>query len=803
MICVPAVLLPQQQKVYTVKGKIFSSIDGRPVEFATVVLLEPRLKTQTNAAGFYSISVPEPGKYTLIVKTDGLKPITVVVNLTKDAVRDFSLAPMRGKGGTLIIYGERNIQRISRQTLTAEQIKQVPATFGDSLGALSTLPGIVRNAGLFGTLVVRGVNPDFNRFFIDDIPIFNPQHFFGIHSVISNDLIREIDLYSSAYPAVFGNAVGAIININTIDDVKVFGGNIDIGAISANMLIKTPFKPLEEQWNLKPTGDDAQAQADQKAQDKKDNGYFLVAGRIGYLPLIIPTIYEVVTGEPLFGLPNYWDYQVKTHYFFNSRHSMTFLAFGSKDSIDLNTVETPFPSEFDPLLKKFIFTNSQSSFSQGLYYTYEPSGILKNVFMFYAVLNDSTFLIDVKNDQVADWVKGFDSKSRPYIYGFKDKVRLRWLDKKAEMNAGLEYTIYDFIIDGYTIVNENYSGVGIPDFSDETLFDRIPFDSKASNHMLGGYLENKFIVSGFTIVPGFRFDYLERAQTATVDPRLNISYDFSSGTTLALSGGTYSSFYQTNQYIFVNSPNFALVGKRLKPNRAAHGSAGIEQKILYFDIKVEGFYNYYWNIAEEDASAPDNIRSSGRQKAYGLEGMFAAKYEKGVHAFFGWINYTYTQSKYRSGLSFQPAGHRYINYRFEQEHSLKLVAGYNKKNHSINARFQLNTSFPYTPIIGSNPSPDAPPAVPPTKRFVPVTDDAHPNSKHFPVYHRLDLRYTYTFKQKWGFVSMYIEIINIYNSRVVTGEDWDFEKPYKKGKNPGKSLDPQQLIPNFGVEAKF
>jgi hypothetical protein len=92
--------------------------------------------------------------------------------------------------------------------------------------------------GIFGPLVIRGADDAVNGYYIDDIPIFNPMHFGGFHSVINNDLIREIDLYSSAYPSQFSNSQGAIINIKHIDEVEKRGGNVDVGLISASVLLK-------------------------------------------------------------------------------------------------------------------------------------------------------------------------------------------------------------------------------------------------------------------------------------------------------------------------------------------------------------------------------------------------------------------------------------------------------------------------------------------------------------------------------------------------------------------------------------
>jgi hypothetical protein len=150
--------------------------------------------------------------------------------------------------------------------MTVKQIKEVPASFGDSLNALTALPSVSRPMGIFGPLIIRGADEAVNGYFIDDIPVFNPMHFGGFHSVVNNDLIREIDLYFSAYPSQFANAQGAIININTIDEVDKAGGNVDVGLISASVLVK---QPITETTYI-------------DGKEKKENvGYIIAAGRVG------------------------------------------------------------------------------------------------------------------------------------------------------------------------------------------------------------------------------------------------------------------------------------------------------------------------------------------------------------------------------------------------------------------------------------------------------------------------------------------------------------------------------------------
>ena len=68
--------------------------------------------------------------------------------------------------------------------MTADELKAVPATLGDPIGALASLPGMSRTGDFIGYLTARGAPDYFNGYYIDGIPLIVPQHFSGFHAVV-------------------------------------------------------------------------------------------------------------------------------------------------------------------------------------------------------------------------------------------------------------------------------------------------------------------------------------------------------------------------------------------------------------------------------------------------------------------------------------------------------------------------------------------------------------------------------------------------------------------------------------------
>ncbi len=603
----------------SLQGKIIDGTTQKPVGFAIVIVQEAGLVVNAPQGNYY-IELPRSGTFTVKVQSPGLQALITSVAVGGNVTRNFILSAYVSKGDGVVIKGEKDMQKISHHSMNKKEIKEVPASFGDSLNALTSLPSVQRPMGIFGPLVIRGADSAVNGYFIDDIPLYNPMHFGGFHSVINNDLIRDIDLYSSSYPSQYSNAQAAIISINTIDDVKEYGGFVDVGLISACALYKVPI--TEETV----------------VDDKKKNenkGYMIVSGRFGYLTLFIPMFYEYVMREKLDMLFQYWDYQFKAKYFLNSSNSLTFLAFGSKDDVKLIYKKKYMEDGEDPYLTNATWQQNQQSHNAGLYYTFSPGKSFSNTVLAYIATTDYYTWMELP-EATASWAHDIEIKSKPYIMGVKDKLKFEWWEKHGELRAGLEANYYWFRTAGMTVLpKENIVNF---DPGDENSFVKVPLGETVLNKTLIHYLENKFTFGWLTFVPGYHVEYLHRTDKAVFDPRGAVSLAFPSGTTIGAAGGYYSCFIQTNGTYFNDYPNVAEAGY-LDPQRAIHRTLSLEQKVSGYTFKAEGFYNNFWDIAYAEQSGDKYFGSGSKLRAYGFE-IMAKISDESEQGAFGWSSYT-------------------------------------------------------------------------------------------------------------------------------------------------------------------
>jgi hypothetical protein len=750
------------------------------------------------------------------------------VNDSKDNPEDVSAekSGKESKGGLkpLIIKGTREkkkkeIQSVSRQTMTVDDMKEVPGSFGDSIGALTSLPGIIHAyGGFFGPLVIRGADPSSNNYFVDDIPMDNPMHFGGLHSVINTNLMKDIDVYSSAFPAEFGSATAAVINITTIDEVNEFGGYTDLSLLSAAALIKIPI--LTDKFGRLIIDTPSHPEKEDEIENK---GYFIASGRYGYITLAIKAA-ELITGKKIPISPEYWDYQVKSKYKIDNKHSLSLFLFGHKDFIRVLIKSGMLEEGSDPLLADAKFQMDTLSHSQGLYLDSKFTNNFSNRLLYYSSLPETHMYINFSAPGVADWAKDINSHYRPWVFGLKDKVKLKWMDGHSELTGGPEYTFYYFTAKGKTLLPSGVTdnGSGPPDFGNPESFRTYQLDETVKNHKFGGYLENKFTYSGLTVLPGFRSEYFARTEQTTFDPRMMTSYKFPSDTKLSAAGGHYSYFLQTNPNYFNQNPDLSAISNRkIKPEKAWHSAIGAEQELGLYTIKVEWYSNYFYDMPEPYPHIePDGSElqgfSSGQLKAHGFEIMIRKDSRENEDGLFGWLSYTYTNSRVKTGLPTQEGlygvldkngkpnpvgdiyGDKWTKSGFEQRHSVKLVSGYKFYVHTFSTKFQYYSGFPYTPIDGLDTNFSQPDTY---GRYTPHYGGR--NSKNFPSYWQLDLRYTHKTSHLWGYISWYVEVINVFMKSDMEYK-WYWDRTYSEGSNPKiKKQNGFNFLPNFGVEVKF
>ena len=171
----------EKDKKIIISGKIYSEVTSKPVEFGTIAVLEIKKKFHSDADGSYSIEFSKPGMYTFLVSVEGLKTLDEKIEVKENTIHNFIVSAVKVTGRSLTVRSARDIQKVSRYSMTSDEIKDVPAAFGDIVQSLTSLPGITSQS-FFNSIIMRGADSNGNYYSIDNIPILDPRHFLGLHT---------------------------------------------------------------------------------------------------------------------------------------------------------------------------------------------------------------------------------------------------------------------------------------------------------------------------------------------------------------------------------------------------------------------------------------------------------------------------------------------------------------------------------------------------------------------------------------------------------------------------------------------
>ncbi len=233
---------------HTINGYVKDSANGEELIGVTVFVVGSGTGTVTNAYGFYSITLA-PGKYDLQYSYVGYRTQVKSFDLTQNVEQNIDLASEAIAMDEVVVTGERvdaNVTDIQmgHTKLNIVQIRKLPAMFGevDIIKNVQLQPGVVTAGEGTSSFFVRGGSADQNLILIDEAPIYDPSHLFGLFSVFNGDVVKDSELYRGGIPSRFGGRLSSILEVRTKDgNNKRFSGAGGIGSLASRLMIEGPI----------------------------------------------------------------------------------------------------------------------------------------------------------------------------------------------------------------------------------------------------------------------------------------------------------------------------------------------------------------------------------------------------------------------------------------------------------------------------------------------------------------------------------------------------------------------------------
>lgn len=769
---------PDAPAPVNLEGTVQQMGTRRPIEGAKVVVDGTDLVATTDAEGAWSLQGAPLGTITLrLLKQDHVtEEIEVEVVEGEVTIAKLWMRAQQYRENEVVATYEREKEEVTRRTISIEEIKRVPGTFGDPVRVIQTLPGAARTPFGTGLLVIRGADPEDTGVYIDGIRIPIIYHLTGTTSVLSPELIEAVDYLPGGYGVQYGRTMGGAVDVRT----------------------RTEF---EEQGKIVWGTDilDSQLYYEGRLGKNKQHGLALGARR-SYIDVFIP----IFTAGTDFTLkPRYWDYQVKWVPELSEDQDFSVFVYGFEDVLEVATPEDVAQgADADTQGDLRVQYASHRMLATWRPRVSEKTSLLVTPSMGYDgayfglgqdfVLEQTQFLLELRSElrtrpvPAVEFVPGIDFFGGFWGFDFISAVQFEDVDDPLAEREGVSF--------------DGSGSAWTPD-----LF------AKVNLRPLGGDARDRLLIT-----PGIRYNYvvldvngeiegdepLPPAVSTSFDPRVSTRFDaVPERLALKASTGLYHQPPQPQEIVGVGTQSD--VGHE----QAWNSSIGFEHRItpsIHYDLDL--FYRYMTDLIvfneEWDGFGSNPFINAGDGRAFGAEVI--ARHDP-TGRFFGWVSYTLSRSQRRDSPDCTAAegepeltvwesltgdGPCWYAFDFDQTHIFSAQAGYDLPlDFGISAQVQYVTGNPTSTFNAGIYDSDA--------DFYNGFRIGESNDERLPPFFQTSLR----FDKLWTFrtwqLETYVDLLNAV--RGINPEfliyNYDYtESAYVRG---------LPFIPNIGIEARF
>jgi len=618
----------------TISGYIIDAKSGEYIPHANIYVKDSYLGTMSDEYGFFNISGNIDKADTLIISYIGYHPLKIVNNVNDDA-NYYEIMPKILGVETINIFGEK-IEFLQRSSSHGElafsprHITNLP-NIGESdvFRSLQLLPGIQMGNSGFAGLFIRGGTPDQNRIILDGMTVYQVDHFFGFFSSINSNIVKDVQIYKSSFPAKFGGGISSIIDITgKSGSTKKQKLDLFTNMLSAGF---TYQKPLSKRGSLilsarRSFTDQYQTKLYDKIHD------FLISGSGLNIGSELPSDSLSYSSQYL---PNFYFYDIngKFTYLPTEKDIISISFYEGRDYLG---EEKTFDFPSDTIGVDQVKTNERTRWgNNGL------SG--RWLHRWSEKLTTQLFLSDTKylSNHLLNSYWSLDTSITP-VYLSQDKNQI--IDQTSRINVTYNTGKNHLIELGLakTIYTTDYS----LDLGDSIIF----INEKIKGSLIEGYVQDRWIVSpNMELLLGLRSEKFSKGNTIFIDPRLSASYHISDRLSLKVSGSRAHQFLNRfSNDVITNGSKFVwlIPNKHMEPMSSIQKNFGIEYDspdiFFGFDLynknvsNISDFSQFVFPIDVYSESS-NNLTFQGEGKSNGFELFFHKKKGK----LKGWASYNY------------------------------------------------------------------------------------------------------------------------------------------------------------------
>lgn len=672
--------------------------------------------TTTDNQGVFSLSVPDNNSI-LVISYVGYSTDSVYLFDFSDTLRSIFLEANASINEVEVRY--KSIPGAPTK-LSFDEIIRIPALGGepDVFKAFQFLPGVQSGYEGTSTLHVRGGGSGENLVLLDNVPMFYLNHLGGFVSIFNPDIINNVVLYKSGFPARFGGRLSSVLDVTMNEGGSTkMKGEASIGIIAAKTSLSGPLH--------------------------KDKITYLLSARRTMFDLFSRLFFPIAVENYTMGY-HFHDINGKITYRIRDNQTIHVSSYYGNDRLLFNYSDKDL-KENARLINKW--GNTYLSIDLKSVWSGKIRSNNQLILARYRLRNEFSSVVVQPEPQSSFLFQLSGLKNTRYLSDWTFSPFYRWT-----IYSGLAITHHQFV---------PYASSK----SQPVLFSESVTDNFIT---LGLYIDNRIMLLDFLFAQaGLRINTCSNLYAPKVfpEPRIKFSADLSKTTSVSFSASRMIQFihHLKSTGNIINSEYWLPVRLQLPPSVAFQYGAGIEQGFANGSIVIqtEIYYKSMKYLVEykegelsflESSDWVRKLETGGIGKAYGVETLI----KKNTGSFTGFLGYTFSRS-YRQFTN--------INYGdpypfdFDRPHDISVNLNYQfTEKISLHTAWVYKTGLPITLPIGLHE----------TILENPDSDNegylySQKNEFRMKDYHRLDVSMHLRKKKKRVNTTWSISIYNVYN----------------------------------------
>ena len=644
------------QSQITISGIVRERSTKEVISNATIKVSED--VSFSNERGFFSLKAPA-NQLNITVSFVGFESYETVINAVKDTMLIIELK----EGielGEVVVEHKRSVLRskgLGHLQMDLGQLHKTPLFLGerDVIKAMQFLPGVSSGIEGSSSLNIRGGTNDQTLYLMDDVPVYNQNHTFGLLSIFNPDVLHTADLYKGGIPAMYGNRLSGVANIHLKDgNMRKHNQSISVGLLSGAIHLEGPVL--------------------------KDKLSYLVSARRSFLDLITRGIIGLSDHSSGMEMFAFHDVNMKTTWNMNNKTSISLQFYSGFDDLygmnkdhssdDGSKYNDKFGFGWKSMMTSLRLTSSLSSnmyLSSNLYFTN-----LNNFKYFQQENTSSHDNMKLKNNIFSNLEE----------FGLKSKI-----EHKLNNNNTLFY--------GIDLSRQYFE----PDNMEKTVDkNKITYGTDRLNlKTIGVFVFDELTFADWMLGIGLRGSaYSSRNKTLfTVEPRVKVSKLLGDKNKIMLAYDyTTQPIHSLYEMTYTVQCDFWVPFQESKLPVAQQYSIGWKNYTTSnLTISLEAYWKDMKNLLRIDnleyyIDYHDSY-TIGKGRSRGLEFMAQYDYEK----LSTWLSYTLSKSTRTFDNGKQP-------FKYDSPNDVSAFVGYdvykkNDRKNAVSLNMQYRTGIPY------------------------------------------------------------------------------------------------------------